>query len=159
MGDSRRFHEFAKRIKKQFLPTNNIADVAGGKGYMRLALKEQGLNYVTTWDKRHSYIAKNVGTQKYSYFLHDRVVEKYEGVIGMHPDGATDKIIYYCGKNRVKGLICPCCVISSAEVYWGRSKYLDWKKHLTKMANRLNLEVQWTTMPFQGRNDLMIISP
>lgn len=155
MGDSRRFQVFSGEVAKHFSKQFSIADVAGGKGYMRLAMSELGFKNVETWDKRYSHIP---GNQKYKYFEWDKA-PAYDGVIGMHPDEGTDHIIHYCAKHKVKGLVCPCCIKSSAEVFWGRRKYNDWKSWLNDMANRLNLNVEWAKMPFNGRNDLMIISP
>lgn len=163
MGDGRRFQVFAAHIARN-LPQNSsgvsnsdisIADVAGGKGYMRLALAEIGIKNVETWDKRHNHVP---GKQKYGYFDY-KTAPQYNYAIGMHPDEGTDQIIHYCGKWRVRGFICPCCVKYSARVYWGRNKYKDWKIHLEKLANEFNLNVKWDRMNFNGKNDLMIVSP
>ena len=51
MGDSRRFDRFAAKIKENLNPDWKIADVAGGKGFLRLALAEKGFKDVETWDK------------------------------------------------------------------------------------------------------------
>lgn len=158
MGDSRRFNEFAKLIEKQFNKKSSIADVAGGKGYMREALYERGFCKTETWDKRTVRLKNGHGKQRFEYFEWNKA-PSYDGVIGMHPDEATDHIIKYCGLHRVKGLICPCCVKASAEVYWGRNKYKDWANHLEKLANSSNLEFYWFKMPFNGRNDAMLLMP
>jgi len=65
MGDSRRFDLFAKLATKYFPKSYRIADVAGGAGYLRLALREMGYNNVETWDKRFRHIK---GRQRYQYF-------------------------------------------------------------------------------------------
>ncbi len=41
MGDSRRFNVFANFIKENFPKCNKIADIAGDKGYLQTALRNQ----------------------------------------------------------------------------------------------------------------------
>ena len=50
MGDKKRFDLFAKAISKRFPSWMRVADIAGGKGYLQLALKEQGFKDVITFD-------------------------------------------------------------------------------------------------------------
>lgn len=157
MGDPKRFDRFSKIITREFSPSANIADVAGGKGYLRLSLAEKGFNNVETFDKRSSRI--RIGKQRFQYFDYKSAPNDYDGVVGMHPDEGTDHIILYCGKNKVKGIICPCCIKPSAVVYWGDHKYLSWKCHLEKLAGENDLSYAWETIGISGRCDILIVNP
>lgn len=42
MGDRRRFDLFAKMIMREFPAARRIADVAGGRGWIQVALRELG---------------------------------------------------------------------------------------------------------------------
>lgn len=156
MGDSRRFNEFAKRIARNLKHDVEIADVAGGKGYLRLALADYGLKNVETWDKRHKRIS---GRQRYSYFDYKSAPETFGAVVGMHPDEGTDHIISYAAKYRVPAFVCPCCVKPSAHAFWGANKYNQWLKHLIKIGETGRMEVVHTAMPFNGRNDFLMFRP
>ena len=132
-----------------------IADVAGGKGYLRSNLEEKGFSGVETWDKRFKHTA---GKQIYRYFDY-KTAPKYDAVIGMHPDEGTDHIIMYAGLNKVPAIICPCCVKPSAAMYWGNHKYKLWLEHLKKLAASLNLKVEEVKLKIVGRNDVLMLTP
>lgn len=157
MGDARRFDTFAKLIAKNIPVTADIADVAGGKGYLQAALRQRGYKKVTSWDKRKRCATGRAG-YRYGWFDH-RTAPAYDAVVAMHPDEGTDEAIVYACKHRVPALVCPCCIKPSAEVYWGDGNYKDWCAHLTRLAVRGGMDVTWTTLPIQGRNDVMILRP
>jgi hypothetical protein len=157
MGDSKRFNEFSKLISKEFTKSANLADVAGGKGYLRLSLHEKGFTNVETFDKRKSHI--RIGKQRFQYFDYRSSPDYYNGVVGMHPDEGTDHIILYCGKHRVKGIICPCCIKPSATTYWEDHNYTKWKAHLEKVSIDNGLSFEWQTIGISGRNDVLIVKP
>lgn len=156
MGDPKRFDVFGKHIAKE-LPLNKvkIADVAGGKGYLRLSLNEKGFSNVETWDQRSKHIK---GNQRHSLFSYEKAPE-YDVVVGMHPDEATDHLILYAGIRRRIAIICPCCIKPNATAYWGRHNYSSWLEHLKHLALRYNLDCTQSKMPFIGRNDLLIFRP
>lgn len=134
-----------------------IADVAGGKGYLRLALSEHGFNDVTTWDKRKKRLKK--GNQIYRWFLYDQAPSDYDAIIGMHPDEGTDHIIMYAAKHRVPFILCPCCIKPNAVAYWGNHKYQNWLNHLENMCKRHNIETVHTILKMNGKNDVIIGRP
>jgi len=156
MGDSRRFDLFTKEIVQVLKPEMKIADVAGGKGYLRLSLSEHSFKNVETWDKRYKKVA---GNQKFSYFDYETAPSDFDAVIGMHPDEGTDHLIMYAAKHRVPAIICPCCVKPSARAFWGRRKYNDWTKHLIALGESEKLKVAHKKMKFNGRNDLFVFLP
>lgn len=147
MGDVRRFDLFAKVIAKGINKEARIADVAGGKGYLQLALKERGFRDITTWDKRSRAKIKI----RYDYFRHD-IEEDYDAVVALHPDEGTDHAILYAKKRGIPAIICPCCVKPSAVPYWGSRNYSQWLDHLVK----LNPNVIFDKLKMNGRNDVLI---
>lgn len=156
MGDSKRFHIFSNFISDLDFPKNSkIADVAGGKGYMRLAMNEKGFKNVETWDLRSNRIK---GKQRFQLFNYQNAPE-YDIVMGMHPDEATDHLILYAGIRRKIAIICPCCVKPNATAYWGQNSYNSWLEHLYKLGERYNLEITQKKMPFNGRNDFLFFQP
>ncbi len=156
MGDTRRFNLFADVVKRN-IPTHlHIADIAGGKGYLQLALNERGYNNVTTIDKTRSPIHKLHQIYK---FFHYSTEEKFEAIVGMHPDQSTDHIILYAGKNRIPAIVCPCCVMPDATTYFGDHSYPSWIKHLKKIAAQNKLQVTETQLPMNGKNAVLICRP
>lgn len=157
MGDPQRFHKFGDIIVQEFNKSANLADVAGGKGYLRLSLFERGYTNVETFDKRRSRI--RIGKQRFQYFDWRSAPDEYQEVVGMHPDEGTDHIILYCGKHRVKGIICPCCIKPSATTYWEDHNYTKWKAHLEKISIDNGLNFTWHKLGISGRNDVLIVKP
>lgn len=158
MGDKSRFHHFARTIAEHFTPDNDIADVAGGRGYLQVALRDHGFRRVTTWDKRNARACRSL-EYRYQWFDATRAPNQYSLVVGMHPDEGTDHIIAYAGRHRVPFVVCPCCVKPSAHAYWQGAKFSLWIDHLLGLAERLNLDVQTVAMPIQGRNLVLIGRP
>lgn len=151
MGDARRFDLFAGLIESQFDNRDiRIADVAGGKGYLRAALYGRGYRNVTTWDKRNSNAKGRPGT-RWGHFLQD-TPDKYDLALGMHPDAATDHIIKYAAKNSIPFIICPCCIMPSAVFYWGEQSFGAWHEHLVKLAKSEGFLVSETKLKMIGRN-------
>jgi hypothetical protein len=158
MGDRRRFDVFGALVARNLSPYMRIADIASGKGYLRSNLYERGFTNITCWDKRRGN-AKGRKGFRYAYFDH-RTAPDYDAVIAMHPDGGTDEAIVYAGERRVTAIVCPCCVVPSAAVFWGnRGSYEDWMKHLVCLATRHRLVVTETALPMTGRNRVLILRP
>jgi 2-polyprenyl-3-methyl-5-hydroxy-6-metoxy-1,4-benzoquinol methylase len=104
MGDNRRFDLFAK-FYKQFSPSKyeTVADVAGGKGYLQLALRQQGYKEVVTFDRRKKHIRGGKIDYHQRYFGEKVKDKKYDFnlIVGMHPDEATDHIIIEATKRGI----------------------------------------------------------
>lgn len=151
MGDRRRFDLFATAISAQFYDRSlTIADVASGKGYLRHALMEHGYANITSWDKRPANSKGRPG-RRYGHFIWDKA-PSYDLVLGMHPDGATDQIIRYAIEYRVPFVVCPCCIIPSAIMYWGHHSFGPWVDHLTKIAVEGRFRVIQSQLKMSGRN-------
>lgn len=160
MGDRRRFTLFADLIARNFpaLRSAPIADVAGGKGYLQMALRQRGWSDITSWDKRKGYSKGRTG-YRYGHFNHLFAPKHYGLVVGMHPDGGTDQIIEYAIKRRVPFAVCPCCVIPTARTYRGGNDYRQWCGHLTAMAEGGGFDVMRTELPMDGRRLVLIGRP
>lgn len=157
MGDPRRFHAFASLIARHLPNSLQIADVAGGKGILQASLRERGYRHITTWDRRPRTRYTQQG-HRYGYFTHT-TESRFDAIVAMHPDSATDHCILFAGHHRIPALICPCCIKPSAELFRGAYKYHGWCAHLEAMATRIGLSVTWDRLPINGRNDVMILSP
>lgn len=157
MGDSRRFHEFVKVIRRIIPIDSNVADVAGGKGYLQAAMRQLGYDNVTSWDKRKKYASNRRG-YRYGWFEWDTAPE-YDAVVAMHPDEGTDHAILYAARHRVPAIVCPCCVKPSGEVYCGAHEFRAWCEHLERLATQRGCDVKWTALPINGRNLVMIVTP
>ena len=157
MGDPRRFHAFADLVTQHITRSSVIADVAGGKGFLQAALRERGYRKITSWDRRQKTPYNRHG-HRYGWFTADTMAQ-YDAVVAMHPDEATDHALLYAAHRRVPAIICPCCVRPSAIGFWQAYKYSVWCAHLDTLAQQHHLTVQWTTLPINGRNDVMILTP
>lgn len=155
MGDNRRFEKFALKIKERLNPDWAIADVAGGKGTLRLALADHGFKDVETWDKRHNHRS---GKQRFAYFDY-KTAPKYDAVVCLHGDSGTDESILYAAKHGIPACVCPCCAKSSAAAYWGPKTYKHWVNHLLKLADDHGLKYEHEVMKFNGRNDFFFFFP
>jgi hypothetical protein len=157
MGDPHRFHAFADVVTQHIPRSSMIADVAGGKGYLQAALRERGFRRITSWDRR-GRTSYNRHGHRYGWFTVD-IPTRYDAVVAMHPDEATDHCILYAARHRLSALISPCCVKPSAVGFWHAHTYALWCAHLERLAHQHQMTVTWTTMPINGRNDVMILTP
>jgi hypothetical protein len=160
MGDKRRFDKIASFVE-EYLPPRmkeiEIADIAGGKGFLQLALRERGFTNVTTWDKRHHLRRRKVN-YRYQLFKWDEK-KRYDLIIGMHPDEATDHMILYAAKHKITAIICPCCIKPSATFYNGPHKYPLWLEYLKKLAVTNGLFVKEYNMSINGRRTVIVLRP
>lgn len=152
MGDDRRFQLMADFVSNKLRKDARVADVAAGKGYLQLALKEKGYKSVVSFDKRKKHVK---GDRRYKWFDY-KTDEKFDAVVAMHPDEGTDHAVMYAVEKHVPAFICPCCVKPDAVTYWGSGcDYHAWCKHLEKLAK--GREVTWHTLKIQGKRDVMWI--
>ncbi len=160
MGDCRRFHEFSGLVLKQFphASTLPIADVAGGKGFLRTALHERGVNQVTTWDKCRSMPRRSNG-YKYKWFDYKTAPDDYGLVLGMHPDEGTDHVIKFAARHKIPFAVCPCCVKPSAAAYHGIKEYQPWCRHLAALAQGLGMKVDVFDLRMRGCSTVIVGRP
>ncbi len=155
MGDKTRFCKFALMVQ-QYIPLEaRVVDVAGGKGYLQMALRQLGYRDVTSWDKRKKY-SRGRG-YRYGWFSWN-CQEPYDAVVAMHPDEGTDHALIYAARRGVPALVCPCCIRPSAENFWGQHKYGAWCQHLEKLVTDRGGGVSWLKLGMSGRNDVMLVT-
>lgn len=148
VGDARRFDQLAQYIRRNFSRDYRIADVAGGKGYLNLALTELGYQTVT-FDKRHHKV-RNV--QYRHRFFTSTVEEEFHLLVGMHPDEATDVIITEAARRQIPFCLVPCCVKPTAVVYHGNHKYHAWMQHLLRLSRHLGFRTETYQLHMNGKN-------
>jgi len=162
MGDKRRFNVFADLITEKFPSYQDarIADVAGGKGYLQMALRQRGYTNIMSFDKRKKYSnrsTKRLGMYRWGWFDCRKHSREFDLVVGMHPDGGTDHIIEYGRINNTPFAVCPCCAIPSAAQYWGsHSNYREWMEHLEKLARNAAETMEVIHLPINGRSIVII---
>lgn len=168
MGDTRRFLEFARLIGGQFTRRDfNVADIAGGRGSLRAALRNEGFGRITTFDPRQyagrdkprpARVRRCDPGQSHMLRLFDyRREPGYNLVVAMHPDGGTDHAVMYASTHQVPAVICPCCIMPSAAPYTGRQLPEQWRRHLVQLAK--GMTHRWVTLPIKGANEVLILTP
>lgn len=148
MGDSRRFQVFADFIAKHYSSKMRVADIAAGKGYLSLALKERGFDNVTAFDIR-SRVVKGLRFFRRNFTVED--ARDFDLLIGLHPDEATDVIIFAATKFGKKFAVVPCCEKTLVSKYWGGG----WLKHLSKISSENGVEPKVCQLKMTGRNIVM----
>lgn len=155
MGDKRRFDLFAKLIRKQFDPKQyrRVADVASGKGHLQISLRQHGFHKVVSFDNR--WKGPRTGRRHYRHTFFDAGVrERFDLLVGMHPDGATDVIIDQAARYETPFVVCPCCAIPNAHLFSGPRS--EWVCHLMKLAERLGFSVQEFALRMNGANRVLV---
>jgi hypothetical protein len=152
MGDARRFRLLADLVHERFAAyrKSKIADVAPGKGQLQAELRRRGFRNIISFDKRKGF-AGDREIYRYGYF-NCRSTERFDMVVGMHPDEGTDHIVLYGRWFSVPWVVCPCCVRpSGAEYGSGANDYWRWVAHLRAIGGGPSL-VDTITLPMAGRN-------
>jgi hypothetical protein len=157
MGDPRRFDLFAEQISNLIPPDFAVADVAAGKGFLQGALRSRGFTNVTSWDRRPKTIYNALG-HRYDYFSHN-CEQKYQAVVGMHPDEGTDHALLYAAKHRCVAILCPCCIKPSATAFWGKHRYPIWINHLISLGEKYNMTCDISRLKMNGRSDVLFFRP
>lgn len=161
MGDKRRFDLFSDLVFRQFPKAAGfrIADVAGGKGFLRSALIKRGVQApaITTWDKFRGM--KRAPGFKRMWFDYTTAPNEYDLVLGMHPDEGTDHIIAFATMHHVPFVICPCCILPSAWEFYGEKNYRAWCNHLINLARRDEMRVEEFSLPMQGCSTVIVGRP
>ena len=117
MGDPQRFELFAEHIQRYYSPGIRIADVAGGKtGELNKVLSNKGY-VVTTIDPAFRPDSRVTG---WSMHYTEELAREFDLVVGLHPDEATEEIIYSATHRPI--IVVPCCRHwSNRQIRGGRS--------------------------------------
>lgn len=156
MGDPRRFDLFSSLIRERFQNNLKVADVAGGKGYLQLSLREKGFNDVVTFDQRNVRVS---GIDYRYQLFNSKIKDVYDILVGMHTDEASDWIIVEACRRRIPFVICPCCIKPSAVAFWNKHTYKNWSDHLCKLAESHNFGVTRSILRMNGRNEVLLGLP
>lgn len=155
MGDRRRFDIFADFIARQIKDKSaRIADVAAGGGYLSFALRERGFKYITPFEPypRRGGQVRRLGIQ--ARLFDDG--SKFDVLVGMHPDEATDVILDEAIKHRLRAIVVPCCAKPTRWVYWGaKGSVRDWCASLKRQAERRGLWLNETILKMTGANTVL----
>ena len=157
MGDKRRFNLFAEAILKKFPSTQykRIADIAGGRGHLQIALRKRGYESITTFDHRPR---RAKGTKYVNRLFSSRTKGAFDLLVGMHPDEATDVIIDAAAKRNVPFIICPCCVKPSI-LPQETIAYRIWIHRLRMFAQKLGFSCEVIYLKMSGKNAVLIGRP
>lgn len=167
MGDRRRFDAFARALEVRF-PTQvresrsrfralKVADVAGGKGALQLAMHERGFRGVVTMDRRNSNRLASRLVEYRRRFLTVDERERFDLFVGMHPDAATDVIVAVAAAQQAPFAIVPCCIRPQAFPYGGPGgDQRLWCDHLERIARRLGFLVERVTLPIHGAAEMLV---
>lgn len=162
MGDSRRFDLFAAFIERQVSNKNaRIADVAAGKGYLSLALRQRGFKNVISFEPKSRNKIKGL-QYKARYFEGG----DFDVIVGMHPDQATDVILDEAARIRATAIVVPCCALPTRWTFWdmpmhqsrgipthrSNTSYSRWIDHLIRESAKRGLQLDKTALPMNGRN-------
>lgn len=169
MGDSKRFNLFACFIEHHS-PNKSvrIADVAAGKGYLSLALRQLGFKNVFPFEPNpRGKKIRGLNLQARNFDPRQEK-DRFDIIVGMHPDAATDIILDEAIKTRAKTFIVPCCAIPSRWIYWeqpiphfnrngipperSNTAFSRWIHHLEKESLKKGLRLKKELLPMQGRN-------
>lgn len=154
MGDRRRFDILARWLLDNFPPHRypRVADVAGGRGYLSLALSELGYR-ATVIDPRKTNLGRS-DIKRRRGNLFDRQVRPYKAiyadhydvVVGLHPDEATEELV--ASAIVRPAVIVPCCnywrgpeahgTSSVAEMCrrWWRRHAIAWRETRLQMSGK-----------------------
>lgn len=161
MGDKRRFARFAELIAQEVPDRQSrLADVACGKGYLQMALRQLGYTNVVSFDKRKG-LAKphRQAFYRHEWFSFNKHRKEFAAVVALHPDQGTDHSILYAVNNTVPFLVCPCCLLPSASAFHPpRHSFAAWVQHLTGLASPTH-QVREHYLNLQGRNLVLVGHP
>lgn len=153
MGDRRRFDLLAEFVAHNFPKSSTVADVAGGMGYLSLALNERGYR-PTVIDPRHSNLRRRDRCrvrprwQRWVREFTPYMAEQFDVLVGLHPDGATESLVRSAVVRPV--VIVPCCF------YWKGIESHGVKKNVADVIRRVwrHMNVRWNEdqLPMNGKN-------
>ncbi len=154
MSDSRRFNLLADFISRNYPCNTTIADIAGGKGALQIALREHSFKEVRTFDKRHKRISKKLD-YKFGFF-DQRVKDSFDLLVGLHPDEASDVIILEASRRKIPFILVPCCTKPNLVPTKQIGNYKAWCNHLRNLAQKNSFyEVRELSLDITGPNKIL----
>ncbi|MFC1679271.1 hypothetical protein ACFL2T_03570 [Elusimicrobiota bacterium] len=137
----------------------NIADVAGGRGRLSHHLRKLGFDSTIvdirdaahpgwlhrTLRKKSRRSGRLIQIPRVVAKVQDMDLSRFDLIVGLHPDEATEHIVSAAIKHDKDFAIVPCCVFPLDGVR--RSKE-DWREYLASLSP----ETEIATLPFNGSN-------
>ena len=163
MGDKNRFKAFADFLLPKISKNARIADIAGGKGWLQAELRLRGFQNVCTFDRYLDTRRTKNGVSWYcqSFFETD-FAKDFDVLLGLHPDGATDTIIFSAAKYEKKFCLVPCCLTQNQIPFLrprkikGIDAFDIWCEHLISSAHVLGMQTKVDFLPISGRNKIIM---
>jgi hypothetical protein len=159
--DASRFRKFAYLIRQWFPNVRLVADIAGGKGHLSAELAKYDIKSVT-FDKRNRKQRKK-GIEFRKRFFNSDIKTNFDLLVGMHPDEATDLIIYEAKRRRLPFMIVPCCVLPNMypfdKMVCQKDAFGRWVNHLVRLSEKEGFKVFTTNLDIKGKNMVIIGKP
>ncbi len=159
VNDRRRFRAFANFIHDTYPDVKTIADVAGGHGNVAYYLYEFGYD-ATIIDCRETRLPgkmhralRKLSVKRRKLVEIPRLVERVQDVdlrrfdliVGLHPDDATEHALRTALKYDKDFAIVPCCVFPIDGV---KRSTADWLEYLASISP----DIMRATLPIEGAN-------
>lgn len=163
MGDKNRFSAFADFLQS-FEKDLRIADIAGGKGFLQKELRKREFRNIRTFDLHLDTSRSGVIDYCFSLFEPD-MGQEFDLLVGLHPDAATDLIIFTAAKYHKPFVIVPCCVKKNKIPYRrgpkikGKTNFDYWNEHLIRTSQNFGFRTEINFLPIEGRNLVISGSP
>jgi hypothetical protein len=157
VGDPARHRAFADLIADRWPDRSlRVADVGGGHGHLNAALYQHGYRSVITFDKRR----KRWGRAHYVYgTFGPHVSRRFDLVVGMHPDEATDVLMAWAIDRGLPFAVVPCCTRPTAWPYERRAGQDEWIDHLAMATTDRGYLVDRIELPIAGARRVLIGTP
>ena len=160
MGDKRRFTVTADLLAAYLPRGAKVLDVAGGRGYLSLALEERGLRStvidprVTGLAGKHRRAQRRGHLAKFHRLVRnfsERELAGYDFAIGLHPDEATEPLARAAGVIPVA--IIPCC-----NMWKGIESHAcsEVSEMIRRTWQRMDIRWQEIRLPITGKNLLLM---
>lgn len=155
MADNQRNRIFASFLGKQFSdPPDNILDVACGDGRLTVNLAEIfPFATVTGIDPKPRGNRRRVKVLRGKF--PDRIkAQRYDLIVGMHPDEATWPIVETCCKHKISFAVVPCCLLHVPKSFPGGNLH-NWVLYIANYVNSMGMKSQHTELPMRGANQIV----
>jgi len=160
MGDKRRNRKFAEFICQTFADHTNIADVAGGNGELSFLLLREHGKTPTLVEPRESRFPGWIQSEIQNVSMvesggisiphvrsrvDDIDVGRFDLIVAMHPDEATEPAMRAAIASNVDFAIVPCCPFPLE----GKKRFgKQWIRHLASLAP----DIRSTRLDISGPN-------
>jgi hypothetical protein len=151
MGAENRGELFSHFIVKNYPKAKRVLVIADGKGQVARKLANKGIScHIIDPQKRWEGKLHPLVTYEKDYFYFDKNIEKFDMIVGMHPDEATSEIVLYARKLEIPTAIVPCCIKGRHTA--GVQGFQQWLNKLTKIYHG---EIRFAKLKMSGMNTVL----